>query len=192
MNKKFQIIYLNGPSSSGKTTLGRALQEQLIEPYLLIGIDDLIDMMPKKSNNWYQDVETEGFSFNQTLSKDNKKVYRINAGPYGQRIIQAFKDMVITLASSGFNIIIDDVAFGKEPAVLWRQTLSPFNVLWVGVTAPIEVLEQRELKRTDRKNGSARWQAELVHQDVVYDIMVDTHKQSIAEIVAHLAEITKK
>ena len=34
-----KIIYLNGPSSSGKTTLAKALQESLEEPYLHIGID---------------------------------------------------------------------------------------------------------------------------------------------------------
>ncbi len=129
MNKKFQIIYLNGPSSSGKSTLAHALQEQLTEPYLVIGIDNLIDMMPKKSNDWYHDVEIEGFSFQATMNNDNKKVYRINAGPYGQRIIQALKDTVLTLALRGFNIIIDDVAFGKEAAELWRKTLSPFICL---------------------------------------------------------------
>ncbi len=188
MNKKFQIIYLNGPSSAGKSTLAHALQEQLTEPYLLIGIDNLIDMMPKKSNDWYHDIKTEGFSFQPAISNDNEKVYRINAGPYGQRIIQALKDTVLTLASKGFNIIVDDVAFGKEPAELWRKTLSPFNVLWVGITAPVEVLEQRELDRGDRKRGSARWQAEHVHQDVQYDMMFDTHAQSIQDIVMKLIQ----
>ncbi len=190
MNKKFQIIYLNGPSSSGKSTLAHALQQKLTEPYLVIGIDNLIDMMPKKSNDWYHDVEIEGFSFQATINNDNKKVYRINAGPYGQRIIQALKDTVVTLALTGFNIIIDDVAFGKEAAELWRKTLSPFTVLWVGVTAPIEILEQRELERRDRKRGSARWQAEHVHQDVQYDIMVDTHAQSIQDIIMQLMQYT--
>jgi chloramphenicol 3-O phosphotransferase len=32
-----QIIYLNGPSSSGKTTLAKALQHALENPFLHIG-----------------------------------------------------------------------------------------------------------------------------------------------------------
>ena len=38
-NEPVQIIYLNGPSSSGKTTLAKALQHAFEEPFLHIGID---------------------------------------------------------------------------------------------------------------------------------------------------------
>ncbi|MCB0092442.1 MAG: hypothetical protein KDE54_31355, partial [Caldilineaceae bacterium] len=40
------VIYLNGPSSAGKTSLARALQSLLPGYYLHIGIDMLIEMMP--------------------------------------------------------------------------------------------------------------------------------------------------
>ena len=35
------IIFLNGASSSGKTSIARALQRRLAEPYLLVGPDTL-------------------------------------------------------------------------------------------------------------------------------------------------------
>ena len=44
----FQIIYLNGPSSSGKTTLAKALQHAFEEPFLPIGVDKIIGWMPEK------------------------------------------------------------------------------------------------------------------------------------------------
>ncbi len=47
-----QIIYINGPSSSGKTTLAKALQQEFDQPFLHIGIDRVIGMMPEKLNNW--------------------------------------------------------------------------------------------------------------------------------------------
>lgn len=47
-----KIIYLNGPSSCGKTTLAKSLQNAFSEPYLHIGIDKLIGFMPAKINNW--------------------------------------------------------------------------------------------------------------------------------------------
>jgi chloramphenicol 3-O phosphotransferase len=40
-----KIIYLNGPSSSGKTTLAKALQDAFEEPFLHVGIDKIIDRM---------------------------------------------------------------------------------------------------------------------------------------------------
>jgi len=43
----YQVIYLNGPSSSGKTELAKALQEALDKPFLHVGIDKVIGMMPK-------------------------------------------------------------------------------------------------------------------------------------------------
>ena len=47
-----QIIYLNEPSSSGKTTLAKALQHTFDEPFLHIGIDKIIGWMPEKVNDW--------------------------------------------------------------------------------------------------------------------------------------------
>lgn len=47
-----QIIYINGPSSSGKTTLAKALQQEFDQPFLHIGIDRVIGIMPEKLNKW--------------------------------------------------------------------------------------------------------------------------------------------
>lgn len=52
MNTKYKIIYINGPSSSGKTTLAQLLQQELDPPFLHIGIDRVIGMMPDKLNDW--------------------------------------------------------------------------------------------------------------------------------------------
>jgi chloramphenicol 3-O phosphotransferase len=62
MKPAFQIIYLNGPSSSGKTTLAKALQEEFEQPFLHIGIDRVIGMMPVKLNNWDGGEALQGFS----------------------------------------------------------------------------------------------------------------------------------
>ena len=47
MNKG-KVIVLNGVSSSGKTTLAKAMQEAFDEPYIRLSIDDFINMMPEK------------------------------------------------------------------------------------------------------------------------------------------------
>jgi chloramphenicol 3-O-phosphotransferase len=43
-----KIVFINGTSSSGKTTIIRALQEKLKEPYIEAGIDKFIWMLPKR------------------------------------------------------------------------------------------------------------------------------------------------
>ena len=55
MNKTSIIILLNGPSSSGKSTLANILQSKLNDPFLHIGIDKMIGMMPEAINNWEGD-----------------------------------------------------------------------------------------------------------------------------------------
>lgn len=180
----YQIIYLNGPSSAGKSTLARALQNKLKEPFLVIGIDQLIFMMPEKMNDWHKEIEAPGFSWQPVKDEQGNSIaYKIHTGPFGKRMIQAFKDVVVALARSGLNIIVDDVSLGKEQIDVWREILKKFRVLWIGITAPIDVLEQREKERGDRKLGSAKYQAEHVHESVEYDLMLNTHEKNIDENV---------
>ena len=43
----FQVVVLNGGSSSGTTSVARALQTRLPRPSPLLGVDTLIDAMPE-------------------------------------------------------------------------------------------------------------------------------------------------
>lgn len=191
---KYQIIYLNGPSSVGKSTLARALQDKLKNPFLIIGIDQIIFMMPEKLNDWHHGTEAPGFSWQPVKDEQGNIIaHKIHTGPFGKQMTQAFKDIVVTLAKSGHYVIVDDVSFGKEQVDEWHSALKRFNVLWVGVTAPIEILEQRERARADRKLGSARWQAERVHANVNYDLVIDTHGKNVddnVEVIKQLATRT--
>ena len=190
------IIYINGPSSAGKTTLSRALQERLPEPYLYLSIDTLIEMMPAKANDWSGERDAVGYSFQQALDEDGETTFRVVAGEYGAKIFSAFRAMVLALARSGLKLIIDDIAFGEEPARLWRECLRDFATLWVGVTASAETLFAREAARGDRLIGSARDQMARVHRGVAYDLFLDTTALSIDEaterIVAHLATAAQR
>ncbi len=184
------IIYLNGPSSAGKTTLSRALQERLPEPYLYLSSDTLIELMPTKVNDWSGERSAIGYSFQKVLDAGGQTTYRVVTGEYGAKMFPAFRAMALVLARSGLKLIIDDIAFGEEPAQRWRECLRDFAVLWVGVTASAETLSAREAARGDRLIGSARDQLARVHRGVTYDLFIDTGALSIDEaaerIVAHL------
>lgn len=176
-----QIIYLNGPSSSGKTTLAKALQHAFNEPFLHIGIDKIIGWMPEKVNDWTGGEAPLGYSWKKSQDEDGNPIQELQAGPYAQRIGKTFREVVLALAKMGHQIIIDDVSFGKNQVDEWRESLKHFQVLWVGVNAPLSVLEQREKERGNRIVGSARGQFHKVHVDTFYDLEIDTHQASLTE-----------
>ncbi|HSW86281.1 MAG TPA: AAA family ATPase [Rhabdochlamydiaceae bacterium] len=181
-----KIIYLNGPSSSGKTTLAKALQESFSEPYLHLGIDKIIGFMPEKINNWEGGSAPLGFSWESATDPTGHPIYQIHAGPYAKRITRTLKDVALLLASQHYNLIIDDVAFGAIEVEEWKQVFKTYKVLYVGVLTPLDVLEERERSRGDRFLGSARGQYFKVHENVAYDLEVDTHAHTLEENIAKI------
>ncbi len=183
MAQMAKIIYLNGPSSSGKTTLAKALQEALSEPYLRIGIDKLIGFMPEKLNNWKGGSASLGFSWEPAKDPTGHPIYHVHAGPFAKRIVRTLKDIALLLASQHYNLIIDDVAFGAIEVEEWRKVLKDYDVLYVGVITPLHILEERERSRGDRFLGGARGQYFKVHENVAYDLEINTHTHSVEENV---------
>ncbi len=176
-----QIIYLNGPSSSGKTTLAKALQHAFEEPFLHVGIDKIIGWMPEKVNDWTGGEASIGYSWKKSEDASGNPIQELQVGPYAQKIGKTFQEVVVALAKMGHHIVIDDVSFGKQQLDEWKKALKAFRVLWVGVNAPLTVLEQREKERGNRIQGSARGQFHKVHVDAIYDLEIDTHRASISE-----------
>lgn len=184
-----QIIYLNGPSSSGKTTLAKALQHAFEEPFLHVGIDKIIGWMPEKVNDWTGGEAPIGYSWKKSEDASGNPIQELQAGPYAQKIGKTFQEVVLALAKMGHRIVIDDVSFGKQQLDEWKKTLKDFRVLWVGINAPLLVLEQREKERSNRILGSARGQFHKVHVDAAYDLEIDTHQASISENVEKIQSL---
>ncbi len=174
-----KIIYLNGASSCGKSTLAKGLQNALSEPYLHIGIDKVIELMPEKINDWFGDSTPEGFSWKRSKDATGVDLYHIQMGPYAQKISKAFKAFTLLLVAQEFNLIIDDVAFGGVEVAEWKELLKGYDALFVGLFTPLEVLERREIARGDRRIGSARGQIETVHKNADYDLRLNTHDETM-------------
>lgn len=183
------VIYLNGPSSSGKSTLSKALQEHFDEPYLHIGIDSMIAMMPEKLNDWTGQPAPEGFSWKKISLDDGSQSYEIKMGPYAQKMQETFVEVIRVLAQQGHNVIIDDVLYPGELMKERQAALKDLTVLYVGVIAPIEELERREIARGDRLVGTARLQHEQIHRGVDYDLMIDTFALSTEEAVRQIEDV---
>lgn len=154
------IIILNGASSSGKTTLLEALQDRLELPFLNMGIDKFIWMMPDR----YLDRPL----WDDVLGKATK------AGQAGHTLFSGMHHAIVAAARRGNNILADHVlvekAWVKECAGLFAE----MPAYLVGIHCSLEVLEQRERERKNRTLGQARAQFELVHRYSIYDLELDT------------------
>ena len=183
-----KIIYLNGASSSGKTSLSRELQEILSENYLHIGIDTLISMMPEKSNNFVSAVEKEGFYWQEMDLPNSGKGMRVISGEYGKKVNSSFHNVVTTLINSGHNLIIDDVANGIAEVKIWERELQNHFLVKVGVYCSLPELKFRESQRTDRMQGSTSEQYFRVHEGVNYDLKVHTDQYTTKECAQQIAD----
>lgn len=157
-----QVIVLNGGSSSGKTSLSRALQEVLPVPFLALGVDDFIDAMPLSLQSDEAGIE---------LGSDGS----VNVGPAFRSLEAGWAAGVAAMARAGAPVIIDEVLLGGAAGQQrWSAVLDGLSVLWVGVRCPPAVAAAREAARGDRVAGMAASQAEIVHKGVTYDVEVDT------------------
>jgi chloramphenicol 3-O phosphotransferase len=154
----YQVVVLNGGSSSGKSTIARRLQEHLPDRWLLLGIDDLVDALPP---------EGAGIAFG-----DHGEV---EIGERFRELETAWMSGVAAMARAGARVILDDVFLGGAASQeRTREHLAGLSVLWVGVRCDPEVAADRAAARGDRIAGMAALQATVVHEGVAYDLEVDT------------------
>jgi chloramphenicol 3-O phosphotransferase len=162
------VIILNGVGSVGKTSTARALQAIAAEPYLHVAMDAFIDMLPEKLLD-----HPDGLTF-ETTQDHGKPSIVIRTGPVIGRVMQGMRHAIVAMATQGNNLVVDDVMIGPERQRDYRVLLARFEVRFVGLFAPLDVLEARERGRGDRHIGLARWQYDRVHRDISYDLEIDT------------------
>ena len=162
-----RIVLLNGVGSSGKSSIAKALQAITADPFLHVQMDTFLEMIPER----YQD-HPDGLTF-ATVREHGKPSVVITTGPVADRAFRGMRHAIAAMAAQGNNLIVDDVLLGRGKAE-YAELLAGFEVFLVGVLAPLAVLEARERQRGDRLIGLARWQFDRVHEDMTYDLEVDT------------------
>lgn len=145
------IILLNGPSSSGKSSIVTSLLSKLNELYFVFGVDKFLESsMPPKLNMETLEhiviVDKAISSFNNALGEYSKKI-----------------DYMI------IDYVMQNPKWIHEVA----NSLANADVFFVGITAPLDVIESREIKRKDRQPGTARAQFEQM-KNYEYDLLIDT------------------
>ena len=141
------IIFLNGVSSSGKTTLAKHLQSRLPEPFFLLNGDVFYHMMPEAK---------------QSL-------------PCFIKAMSGLCYTIKTYSDLGISVIVDHVLLGMYGTLgECVQLLHDYPVLFVHVTCPVEELRRREAARGDREPGQAESQLEQLQPQSGYDLTVNT------------------
>ena len=147
-----QIIVLNGVSSSGKSSLAQALQARIKDPSIHWCIDAYL--------SWFQ----------EDLWDQKDVVARSWTA-----MIRGFHAAAGAIARCGVCVILDDVLENDPPWLdHFCEAYQGLYVVLVGLHCPLDILEEREHARPERRAGMARIQFPQVHSQTMYDLEFDS------------------
>lgn len=174
-----QVIFLNGTSSAGKTTLARAIQDESETPFVYWGIDTLFSLVPPTWGGGRDGPRSrDGFWYDRT----DQPLVVIRYGEVGARMLRSARIAAAAFAHGGDNLVIDELLLTPDLMAMWMTALAGLDVLLVKVTCPLAIVEQREQSR-GLQPGLARGHLQTVHShDFAYDLTIDTTTGTPAEL----------
>lgn len=158
--EKGRIIFLNGVTSSGKTSIVEALQEQ----------DDIFFYVV--ANDLFQEMVGEKF-------------LRQNYWKYLSEVIIMMYHTAKLFSDMGKNVLIDGILVEREEIAPHYQQMmeilkdNPLDI--VEVYCPLEICRQRNLIRGNRFETQSEEQHKWMAGNIDYRITVDTSIHSSAE-----------
>lgn len=126
-------IVLHGPTSAGKSSLAKALQDGAPVPAFHVVLDAFVTMSRRRDMHGPQE---EG------------EAYRLHC--------ENLRSTLARLADTRFEIVVDLVLLEEAQLQECLRVLSGRPLYLVGVRAPLDILEERERRRDDRAAG---WRA---------------------------------
>ncbi len=158
--KKGRIIFLNGVTSSGKTSIVDALQERE-DIFFYVVANDL---------------------FEQTVGD---KYLRENYWKYLSDVIIMMYHTAKLYSDMGKNVLIDGILVEREEIKPHYERLleilkdNPLDI--VEVYCPVDICRERNIMRGDRYETQSEEQLELMAKNIKYSAKVDTSVHSSAE-----------
>lgn len=147
------ILFLHGPSSSGKTTLAQALQHAAPVPLWHLSIDHFRD-----SGVW-------------PMQRFRRR--ELDWAQHRAAFFDGFHRAVVASASAGNDLILEHILDDESWAADLKTLFIPFDVVFVGLKCSLDDLTRREQARGDRPTGSAAEDYATVHANRTYDLIVD-------------------
>ena len=161
------IILLNGASSSGKTTLGRALQDLWAGPLIYLSLDGVISQLPFRYTG-AGSHSSEGFRVAGAEAQ---------VGDHGYRLNKLYADYAVSLCDSGYDVVIDYVFLDAQLLEPFKKGLAAHDVYFIGVKCNEDTIGQRNDARHDRVSGLSISQQSTVHFcEHLYDMELDSSR----------------
>lgn len=159
-----KVILLNGPSSSGKSTLSKALQKAIYEArkeeYDIVSLDDFLKM-----------------SVDDVIYEDD--VFEISP-QICSTSLEGLK--------AGHGVIIDHVITSQRIFEQLMDAIQEYTLVLIHVTCPLQELQKREIQRNNRCIGSAEASFEYLYPKDGYDLTVDTLASSSEDIALEIVD----
>lgn len=185
---KQTIIFLNGTSSAGKSSIASKLQE-ICHPSLHVGFDNFFVMLsPSYLFGGVNDAQ--GFSFEQKQD-DKGFISSVKTGPVARELCLGLHRAIKAFADRGFNLIIDEILIAPEDLTDYAELFREYTVYFISVKPPLEVAVQRERERGDRILGFARGMYDLVYSYEFVDLEIDSSKNSPEESARQIIEFVR-
>ncbi|OQQ13557.1 chloramphenicol phosphotransferase [Streptomyces sp. M41(2017)] len=144
------VVLLNGTSSSGKTSIARALLDRLEGTWFHMPVDAFHAL---RGGRQIPDSELQ-----DEIDRTAKGFHRAVAG----------------MAAGGNNLVVDYPLSRRWRLLDLLDLLVPEDTVLVAVRCPLPELNRREADRGDRSPGLAALQYAQVHAHGPHDIDVDT------------------
>ena len=164
---KGRIIFLNGVTSSGKTSIVEALQERE-EPFFYVVANDLFEQMV-------------GDRF---LREDYWK--------YLSEVILMMYHTAKLYSDMGKHVLIDGILVEREQLAPHYRRLreilrdNPLDI--VEVRCSLETCRRRNIARGDRYETQSEEQASIMAQNIEYSLRVDTENNTPQQCAAQIIE----
>ena len=169
--EKGRIIFLNGVTSSGKTSIVEALQER----------DDVFFYVV--ANDLFQEMVGEKF-------------LRENYWKYLGEVIIMMYHTAKLYSDMGKNVLIDGILVERSEIkphyVRLKEILKDNPLDIVEVFCPLEICRRRNIARGDRYETQSQEQHELMAKDIKYSMRVDTGVLSPKECADRIVETLMK
>ena len=178
-----KIIFLNGTSSAGKTTLALALQEILPDQWLHVALDQFRDGLPAKYRGLNSPQGSTGAAGLNVVpvTEGDTHYTAIKFGDKGRTMLLGMRRAIRALADAGNHVIVDDIILEQEFLNDYLSVFDGLDVVFVGVRCPLPTINKRENGRPGRFPGTALGHFEICHAHDDYDVDVDTSVDSPAD-----------
>jgi len=181
------VVYLNGTAGSGKSTLARGVQARWPEPVLHVGLDFVTGAMPRRFLGHGADADLGA----RWVIGDDGRLARIDAGPFGERLLRGIPRLAAALARAGNHVLVDDVLLYPWRLADVAAALAGLDAHLVEVRCRPETAARRLREREpDRPSGHTEAYYAATYENERYDLRLDTDAAApdacVDALIAHL------